>query len=338
MTLRSVVNEGKRFSDGDTTGTYAEIKKALLWEMLQPGYISAKKPSAAAINTIIMVLWDGDWRKFDADMAFNVPHTLRTDNNDILAAPTSIPHYLEGEAPLKQRQRRGASACPGTDFLVTLRSNSLRPTLPANTTLHCRRVTPDDVLIRNHHNGRAIILQDTTKRISVAWHVTGWRFQRDNDPFDLPKSTKILGVATWTEPLKHDLATPSESARGRSKSRRGTSELTYPQATISFAIPASLGNRLSTVANRTGRKKKAIVESALLDFLAAAEQSLNSVPADDQLERIREDGSNRAATHEVRADIPQRLDDLRIALTTQRGRPVYRKELCLHALKRAIEE
>ena len=157
QTLRGVVHASKEFSDADPR-TFAELTKGLLWNALQPGYITPSKPSAAFFNTLIMVLWDGDWRTFDQDTHFAAPHTLRTDDRDIREPGATVPRFQEGLVPLLQRQPRVRPSCPGIDFVLHIDSAALAPWVAPGTELQCHRL-PEISLEGVDTRNRAVIIR-----------------------------------------------------------------------------------------------------------------------------------------------------------------------------------
>ena len=332
MTIRAVVRAAKTVSDQDTTGTYHEITRSLLWDMLQPGYIGANKPSAATINTLIMVLWDGDWRGFDRAMNFQAPHTLRNSNDDIRAPTASVPHYLEGEAPLKQRQRRGTPTTTATDFLLTVGAPVLAPHVLAEATLHCRRLTPDDG--PEGYAGRIVILQDADGALHAAWHLGSHSLQRNGTSYDPPPGSDIIAVAELMaasiqarsqEPTVHlDLSHDPDDAHQA------------PKVTLTIPAPPNIRDQLRHLARQHHTTQRHVFEQALLDMLNAAEHEPNTIPPDHHLERPRDDGSYPMLSHLINQQTRDRLDQLAQHIGTQRHRRVYMKELALHALKRAL--
>lgn len=338
LTLRDIVNAGKKFSDADP-GRFHELKKALVWSLLQPGYITPYKPSAAIVNTLIMVLWDGDWRAFDRDMNFGVQHTLRTNHDDIHQPSRQVEHYLEGEIPAKQRNRSVTPELPNTHFLYTPRSDDLAPRVPAGTTTECQRLNRDE-LASQRYVDHAIILQDKRGVLTAAWQLGDRSFQRHGVPFTLPSDTRVFGVITWVTPTLNPKPSPTLAARPTtttpSTSGVSRSASTPLMRTVTIPAPRDLQIAIASAALDAGIPIRQYVEEAIHELITTANRDLDSIPADAHLERVREDAGNPIMSHLVDAEVHRDLKQLTQDLTGHRGRRFYMNELVIYALREKL--
>ena len=316
---------------------YAKLSKSTAQAVLTPGYINAYRPSTAITNTLIALLYDGDANAFDHDAGGLIGHSQpRTRTGTTHAPLTPVVHYLEGEAPLKQGQRRGQPHCPGTTFLFTTRSDALAPTLPSGTTLECRPLNDDTLRADDSTIGRCIILQATRSgALTAAWHLGGPTFERAHTRFLLHPHHTVYGVAHATTPRLPTGTAPTQPAdqhtapkpkqrSPRPPSRQGRKDLTFP-------LPPNLRAHLTLTAQQQGKPVRQLVEDALDELLDAAEHDPTTIPTKDALLRLPE-SAYAVVTHALNPDTHARLKTLAATLTRDRGDRYLLKELALHAL------
>lgn len=329
-TIRDIARESATLA-ADDKDTYTAISKSLLHEVVKPGYINAKRPTAAFFNTLIQILWDGDWRAFDQDMHFAAPHTLRTSNNHAPTPTATVPHYLEGENPRKQAQPRTKPTCAGTDFLFTLRSNALAPIAAPHATLHCRRLNDTTPLPYADYAGRAIIYRQPTGTLHAAWLSPGPRLLIDGNPHPMPARNRIVGIAEWTAPHL-----PKASTANRPATTPQHKDTESAQVSMTFPIPADLHNHLRRAARERGTSQKTIFANAIQVLLDEAETNLDVIPPTHLLERPRDDGINTNINHEIPKPTRDRLANLADRLGTQRQQRIHQKDLAILALRRTL--
>lgn len=148
------------------------------------------------VQSLVQVLWGGDYQAFVADTGLPLPLPLYAHQLPP-AQPPQIPYHLEGERPsLYVRDRRAVSPpYPGVEFALGAVSNSMAPVVHAGQVMWCTRDTQPEpgriaVLLREHG-------------LEAAWALGEGEYatERARQAFRLGHGESVFGTVAYLEPF-----------------------------------------------------------------------------------------------------------------------------------------